>query len=252
MIGLSSGSKEALARIVEDLFDKIAMQFIGDIPQLQNKKRLIISSQPNLGLGHLFVQAMNNRNPNIVERDALKSLLTSSYGYIESLKLKTMSNITEQIDGLAREAKMQGRSIDSAAYKAILDEEFKKAKTHLNVIAEQESTKFRNLGTMMDITKVAASVGDNDPTVFFVVIKDNVTCKECLRLHTVNGGKPRLWKLSELKQSYHKRGEDAPSAFGLHPHCRCTLTYLTRGFGFNKKGLLTYIREDYDAYAESA
>lgn len=249
MFGISSSGKEALSKIVEDIFDNVALQLIGDIPKLQDKKRLIISSEPNFNLAHLFVQAMKNRTPNTVERDALKSLLTTSHGYIESLKSKTMASVTDRIDGLAREARMQKRTIRKEDVQAIIDEEFKKAKTHLTVIAEAESTKFRNFGTMMDITRVSSSVGDEDPTVFFVVVKDNVTCKECLRLHLMDDGvTPRLWKLSQLKQSYHKRGADAPSAFGLHPHCRCTLVYLTRGFSFDKYGKLTYKEEQYDAY----
>jgi LAGLIDADG-like domain len=220
MFGISSNGKEALAKIVEEIFDQIALQFIGDIPQLQNKKRLVISSQPNLGLAHLFVQAMKNRTPDTIEQDALKSLLASSYGYIDSLKSKTSSNVTERLDGLAREARLQERRLSKQEIQDVIDEELKKAKSHLLTIAEAESTKLRNLGTMMDITKVAASVGDKDPTILFVVVMDNTTCKECIRLHLMpDGVTPRLWKLSQLQQSYHKRGEDRPSAFGLHPHC---------------------------------
>lgn len=250
MIGLSSGNKEALSKIVEDIFDNIAMQLIGSIPSLKDKKRLIISSHPNLGLAHLFVQAMKNKTPNAIEQDVLKSLLASSYGYIESLKHKTMSNVTERLDGLAKEANLQSRKLDREEVQAIVSDELRKAKTHMAVIAEQESTKLRNIGTMMDITRVSSSIGDSDPTVFFVIVRDNVTCKECIRLHTIDGVKPRLWKLSELKQSYHKRGEDAPSAFGLHPHCRCTLTYLSRGFGFDKAGKLRYIKEGFDSFSD--
>jgi hypothetical protein len=102
---------------------------------------------------------------------------------------------------------------------------------------------------MMDISRVAAGIGDNDPTVFFVVVKDDKTCNECTRLHLNPDGTPRVLKFSELKQGYHKRGEDNPSAFGLHPHCRCTLTYLSKGFGF-KAGRVAYIREGHDEYAK--
>lgn len=116
----------------------------------------------------------------------------------------------------------------------------------MQAIVESESTKLRNLGTMMDISRVAADLGDDDPTVFFIMVRDGATCKECVRLHTIDGGAPRLWKFSELKQGYHKRGEDMPSAFGLHPHCRCTLTYLSKGFGFDKTGRLKYISENHD------
>lgn len=251
MIGLSSKVKEALDGVVENIFDNIALAFIGDIPKLREKKRLVISSQRNFGLAHLFIQAMGNRSPNPLEQDVLKSLLTSSYGYIESLKSRTKSNITERIDGLSREASLRGEKMKEADIQAAIAEEMSKAKSHMQAIAESESTKLRNLGTMMDITRVAGDIGDADPTVFFVVIKDKSTCKECIRLHLMpDMSTPRLWKFSELKQGYHKRGEDNASAFGLHPHCRCTLTYLSKGFGFNDEGHVSYQSEGYDAYSK--
>lgn len=250
MIGLSSHGKTAINNLVEDIFDRIALQFIGDIPHLRHAKKLVISSQSNFNLSHLFVQAMKNRVPNEIERDTLKSLLESSNGYIASLKNKTKSNVTERIDGLAREASLQKRKLSKEEVQDVIDEEFGKAKGHLEAILESESTKLRNLGTMMDISRVASSVGDDDPTVFFVVVKDNVTCKECIRLHLMaDQSTPRLYKFSELKSGYHKRGGDKPSIFGLHPHCRCTLTYLTKGFGFDKSGKLSYKEESFDAYS---
>jgi hypothetical protein len=250
MIGLSSKIKSALNLTIEDIFDNIALSFIGNIPKLREKKRLVISSQPNLGLAHLFIQAMGNRTPNPIEQDVLQSLLESSYGYIDALKNKTKSNITERIDGLSREAGLRGVGMRPEDVRAAISEELFKAKSHMQAIAESESTKIRNLGTMMDISRVASGIGDSDPTVFFVVIKDQTTCKECIRLHLMpDHSTPRLWKFSELKQGYHKRGEDMASAFGLHPHCRCTLTYLSKGFGFNENGYVTYVGENHDAYS---
>lgn len=249
MIGISSPSKEKIAKIVEDMFDNIALQFIGDIPKLRSKKSLVISYKPNLGLSHLFVQAMQNKSPNSIEQDMLKSLLESAHNYIESLKNRTMSNVTERVDGLVREAKLRKQPLDEKAMQDILAEELSKARSHMKAIAESEATKLRNLGTMVDISRVAANIGDNDPTVFFVVVKDQSTCKECVRLHLMPDQiTPRLWKFSELKQGYHKRSDNNPSAFGLHPHCRCTLTYLAKGFSFDKAGRLTYHSEDYDAF----
>jgi hypothetical protein len=250
MFGMNSSSKEQIAEVVEKMFDSIALQFIGDIPKLKNKKMLVISSKRNFGLSHLFIQAMQNKVPNAIEQDVLKSLLESAFGYIESLKNKTKSNVTERLDGLFREANLNNRETDFSSVRDVLAEELSKAKSHLRAIAESEATKLRNLGTMMDISRVAANLGDNDPTVFFVVVKDGSTCKECLRLHLMpDQVTPRLWKFSELKQGYHKRSDDNPSAFGLHPHCRCTLTYLSSGFGFNKSGLVSYQNEKYDAFA---
>jgi hypothetical protein len=251
MQGISSNGKEALGKIVEDIFDSLALKLLGDIPALKDKKRLVITAEPNVGLAHLFVQAMKNKTPNELEKDVLKSLLKSAHGYIESLKSKTMSNLTERVDGLAREAKIQKRRLDREEVQEVIDDELGKARSQMNAIVESESTKLRNLGGMMDLSRVAASLGDEDPTVFFIVIKDNVTCKECIRLHLMpDRVTPRLWKLSQLKHSYHKRSEDVPSAFGLHPHCRCTLEYLTKGFGFDKAGKLKYLEEGYDAISE--
>jgi hypothetical protein len=160
MVGLSSKVKEALNETVEGIFDNIALAFIGDIPKLRDKKRLVISSQPNFGLAHLFVQAMGNRTPNEIERDVLKSLLESSHGYIESLKNRTKSNITERLDGLSREAALRGEKMKEEDVQAAIAEEMRKAKSHMRAIAESESTKMRNLGTMMDISRVAGSIGD--------------------------------------------------------------------------------------------
>lgn len=249
MFGISSSNKEQIANVVENMFDTIALQFIGDIPKLKDKKKLVISSKRNYGLGHLFVQAMQNKSPNPIEQDVLKSLLESAYGYVESLKNRTKSNVTERIDGIVREASLNNTEPSAQAIRDVLQEELSKARSHMKAIAESEATKLRNLGTMMDISRVAANLGDHDPTVFFVVVKDGSTCKECIKLHLMPDQiTPRLWKFSELKQGYHKRGEENPSAFGLHPHCRCTLTYLSAGFGFDKQGKVSYKSEDYSAF----
>lgn len=248
MIGLSSTDKEAINALVEEMFDTIAIQLIGDIPRLKHKKLLIFNTRRNYGLANLFVEAMQNKAPNIIEADALKSLLETSYGYLDSLKAKTRSNVTDRVDSLAKEAKARGTKITGDDLSEAVAEEMSKARSHLKAITESESTKIRNVGSAMDISRVAASQGDSDPTVFFVVVKDGVTCNECKRLHLNDDGTPRVWKFSELKQGYHKRHEDVPSAFGLHPHCRCTLTYLSNGFGFDKGGRVTYVARGHSEF----
>lgn len=251
MIGISSPTKETIGKIVNDVFDNIALQLLGNLPRLRDKKLAIISMEPHFGLANLFIQAMQNKVPNSIEQDFLKGLLVSTDGYIESLKNKTRTNITERIDGIVRENRIKNVKVSESEIKAIIADEMSKAKSHMATIVEQEASKLRNLGTAMSITRMAASVGDEDPTIFFVVVKDATTCKECLRLHLMPDQiTPRLWKFSELKQGYHKRGEDSASAFGLHPHCRCTLVYLSRGFGFNELGKTAYESEGYDAYSE--
>jgi len=251
MIGLSSSGREAIAAKVEEIFDRIALQFIGDIPRLKYKKLLIINTKPNYGLANLFVEAMANKSPNIIEQDALKSLLETSYGYVDSLKAKTRSNITERVDGIVKEAKLRGDKVTADEIREVLDEEMERAKSHMKAIAESESTKVRNVGSAMDISRIAASMGDTDPTVFFVVVKDGATCNECKRLHLNPDGMPRVWKFSELKQGYHKRGEDSPSAFGLHPHCFTEDTVLHTARGMVSFGELFESQEKLEIYVDS-
>ena len=246
MLGISSSGREEINRAVEDLFDTIALQLIGDIPKLKYKKLLLISSTKNYGLPNLFVQAMANKTPNPIEQDVLKNLLDSVHGYIETLKSKTKTQIAERVDEIIRQAKLRKEKANKEDIEDVIKEEFEKAKSHLRTIVEAESTKLRNMGSLMDISRVAASQGESDPNVFFVIVRDGSTCKECLKLHLMPDQiTPRIYSFSELKQGYHKRGEENPSAFGLHPHCRCTLTYLSKGFGF-KNGMLTYVKENHN------
>lgn len=250
MIGLSSRSKEAIAKAVEDLFDKIALQLIGDIPGLRHKRSLIVSTDKNYGLSNLFVQAMANKKPNEIEQDVLKGMLQSAHGYIESLKNRTKSNISERIDALYREAKIKRQPVNSGDIQTVLDDEMAKAKSHVITITEAEATKLRNMGTMMDISRVSANLGDSDPNIFFVIVRDGDTCNECMRLHMMpDKVTPKVWKFSELKQGYHKRGEEQPSVAGEHPNCRCALTYLSRGYGF-KGGYVAFISLEHDEYTK--
>jgi len=247
MLGISSSGREQINSVVEDHFDTIALHLIGDIPHLKYKKLLLISSTKNYGLPNLFVQAMANRTPNPIEQDVLKNLLVTVHGYIEALKEKTKNKVAERVDEIVKRSKINREKARKEDIEDAVQEELNSAKAQLKAIVESESTKLRNLGSLMDISHVAASRGESDPLVFFVIVRDGKTCKECLRLHLNPDGNPRVWKLSELKQGYHKRGEDNPSAFGAHPHCRCTLTYITQGFGF-KEGKIAWIGEKHDEF----
>jgi hypothetical protein len=87
--------------------------------------------------------------------------------------------------------------------------------------------------------------------VFFIVTIDDVTGSEEFALHLLPDRKtPRLWKLSEIGHEYHKKGDNNPKLAGLHPNCRCKLTYLANGFGFDEDGKVTYKSSEYNALEE--
>jgi hypothetical protein len=84
-----------------------------------------------------------------------------------------------------------------------------------------------------------ASEAVEDPVVFWIIVRDQYCCDECRDIH-MKDGVPRVWKMSEVNSGYHKKGDDRPSVEGLHPHCRCQITTLLPGYGFNAAGFVTY------------
>ena len=219
MYGISSSGKDAISVAVERMFDSLAHKLLGNIPKLRDKPQFYGTSPENT-LAHMFIQALGGKEPNHFERDALKSILNSSYGYIESLKHKTSSGIVESVDALVKEAKTKGSYVNSAQVAEVISAEMEKARNQMKVIAEAETTKTRNVAHTMEIAGNAKNQGIEDPTVFFIVVRDGLLCSECKRLHMLPDGiTPRVWKMSELSMGYHKRGEDHPSACGEHPNC---------------------------------
>lgn len=248
MRGLSIKAVEAIEKMVGERFDSIAMQFLGIVPKITKEKRIVFSTAKN-SLTSLFLQALGTRDPNKDEEDTLKVILRIANGYVEALKERTQARIVQNINAymLDQNSKREPISVDKT--KNIFREEMDKAGKHFKLIANTESNKTTNIGTALQISKVGESNGEQDPTVFFIVTVDDVTGSEEFILHLLPDRKtPRLWKLSEIGNTYHKKGESNPKFAGLHPNCRCKLTYLAQGFGFDGDGRVTYIGPDHDEF----
>ena len=229
------------------MFDSLAYSLLGNIPKIRNKSPFFGSS-PKMSLAHIFLQAMNNKEPNHFERDVLRSILNSSYGYIEGLKNKTSSSVVEAVDAIVKEAKIKNDHVTSAQVAEAISTEMEKAKGHMKLIAEAETTKTRNMGHTMEIASKAKEQGVEDPTVFFIVVRDGLLCNECLRLHMLPDGiTPKVYKMGDLSMGYHKRGDNRPSACGEHPFCRCSISQLSPGWGF-KNGFVSFIDLEHDEY----
>lgn len=226
----------------------MSLQLLGEIPSLKNKKSIIFTSKPDLTLAHLFVRSLESDNLLPAEEEALKNLLSTAEEYISSLRSKTKAQVLERVESYVKEKNLKREKPSTVDMKNHISDVFVKAKSHMKTIAEAESTKARNMGRALQIGKVAASQGEKDPSAYFVVVRDGKTCSECIRLHLQEDGvTPRVWKLSEIKFSYHKKGENNPSIAGIHPHCRCSLVFLPKGYGF-KEGKVDWISEEHDEY----
>jgi very-short-patch-repair endonuclease len=218
--GLHTQTKEQIHRVIHDLFDKAALSLVGPIPKLHHKKITLLGFAEGLTLASLFVAAMNNKWLNHVEQDVLKGILDNTYNYINVLKNKTSTNVTNRVEALAREARLTGEKIPEAKINQIVQEELGKARSGLERIAASEATKTRNLGAVMEISRTAAISGNKDPIVGFHVINDSSTCESCVKVNLMpDGVTSRLFKMSELSAGYFKRGDKVPSILGQHPHC---------------------------------
>jgi len=249
MYGISSSGKEAIEIAISKMFDHLSYKLLGNIPKVRQKSPFY-QSLPTLSLAYIFIQALGNKEPNHYERDVLRGILSSSYGHIESLKNKTSSNVVEAVDALVKEAKARNEYVAAGVVAAIVASEMDKARHQMKTIAEAESTKTRNMGHTMEIAANAEKQGIEDPTVFFIVVRDGLLCNECKRLHMLPDGiTPRAFKMSDLSMGWHKRGDDRPSACGEHPFCRCSLSQLPPGWGF-KNGFVSFIGLGYDEYKE--
>lgn len=247
MKSLSSASRTRIFQFIDELFDNMSLQLLGEVPSLRGKKTILFSSKPDLTLGHLFLKSLGASNLSPQEQETLKSLISKSEEYIGGLRAKTKTDMLTRIESYMSEKAVKGQSVSTVDIRKEIEGVLDKAKSHFTKIAEHESTTARNLGNTMSISKVAASQGISDPNVFFSVIKDDRTCDSCTRLHLLpDGVTPRVWKLSDIGFGYGKKSDTKPT-LTRHPHCRCGLSFLAPNFGF-QNGYVSFISLGHDEY----
>lgn len=213
-------------------------------------KRLYIAYKPELTLKGIFDAAAAEEGV-VPDQDVLKTLLKISNAYIDATKERAKAKVVQSVQAFLTEASNTG--VETSVETVLggkLYEVMGEASRDLKRIFETESTVVRNTSIMDGIVKTNALAGVDDPTVFFVTVRDQHRCSECTRLHVQpDQVTPRVWKLSEVGSSYHKKGDSNPKVGGLHPHCRCVLTTLMPGYGFDAGGKVQYKSPGYDEYS---
>jgi len=233
------------------MFDNIAYDLLGYIPG--PGKRIIFSAKkPSYSLLNLFLESLGNRPPSDSERDYAKSLVQNAANYVTSLRDRTKASVSEAVESYIQDQSSKGKKASAAMINDIVMRELNKARSRLQMIAEAEGTKVRNGAVSAEIERVSKGLGIQDPSVYFVVIKDNKTCKYCLKNHFLNDRvTPKVMKLSEVKKTYlttQERKDGLCSIAGQHPHCRCSMVFLAPGFGF-ENGVMKWIGYGHDEYA---
>jgi len=240
---ISNKATTKIANIIDNLFQSMAYDFMGF-----NPKSGKISTRQN-NLISIFLSGLGE-NPGPEERDILKTSLQITNAYIEGLQARTKSRILDKVVSESVSAADSDNPIDFNKVRSIIGKELSVAGSNFKTAISSEATKIRNLSTAMKIEKMSSQRGVEDPDVFWVVTLDDKTAKEPEKtLHLIEGTTiPRVWKLSEIKHEFWKKGMNAPSIYGGHPNCRCVLTFLAPGYGFDDKGRVTYIGRKHDQY----
>lgn len=248
MKGLSLKALEAIERMIKNRFDSITLKFLGLIPEKPKGKDIVFNTSGD-SLLSLFLKTLNSKNPNELEEDTLKAMMRVANNYMDSVRDNTSAKIMSDIAAHVQNQDAKGLRPSVNQIDTIIHREMLKAGNRIKLIVNAESNKVANTGTALQISKLAAQKGQDDPTVFFVVTIDDVTGPEEFVLHLLPDRKtPRVWKLSEIGAEYHKVGDPNPKLPGLHPNCRCKLTYLADGWGFDANGKVKFIGLDHNEF----
>lgn len=243
---LSPAAVRLISKALDGLFDRIRSHVIGDKPP---GKQLYIAYRPELTLKGIFDASAEEEGTKPAD-DTFKVLKQISESYLDATREKMKSKTIKAIqDFLFDASRNKVKTNLATVLGGKLEEVGGEIQRDVRRILETESTVHRNTSIMDAITKTNALAGVEDPVVFFVVVRDQALCEECRKLHMrPDGVTPRVWRMSELGSGYHKRGDPTPKVGGLHPHCRCVLTTLLPGYGFNAAGRVTYIEPGHDEY----
>jgi hypothetical protein len=247
-IFLTRAVVKLLHAAVDKLYDRVKVRFLEKHPPVD--KRIVIGFKPRVTLPSLFRDAAREEGAKPSE-DVLQSLLRVADGFLEAQRHTTKTHVVKAVQSFLNEAQAAGVETDvETVLGGELARVFGRAADGVKRILQTEATTARNVGTLEGIVRVGAALGEEDPVVYWVVVRDQDLCQECKNLHLLPDEKtPRVWRLSEVKHGYHKKGEDQPSLSGGHVNCRCFLVSLQKGYGFDDGGGVTFVSLDHDEFA---
>lgn len=245
---LSRGATKIVHAAVDKVFDRLKGRILGpDFFTSRGDKSVYVGYKPELSIPGIYRQAAAEEATR-GDDGVLHGIVRTAENYLDAQRESTKARITQAVNAWLSESARTGKT---ASLETVLGGElagiWTKTLKEVVKVVDTEGTAARNLGTLDGVSKTAAALGEDDPSVYFVVVRDNDMCEECKKIHLMPDERtPRVWKLSEVGSGYHKRGDDRPCLTGLHPHCRCTLAHLMPGFGFGGDGRVKFIGFDHD------
>lgn len=247
---LTKAAAQTIDRAVDDAFDALKLRFLGPT----GDKRLVMGFLRERSLPGLFEDAVREEG-GVPDLGLLDHLIAVTADYIEQHRSAAKANMKRRVQETLQNVKTG--KLKPEDLRTTLDADLQQLWVSITAgvrkVVETESEHAKTLGVKDAIDQINARLGIEDPIICFIPVRDHLLCGECVRLHLFRDSAghyiPRVWKTSEVKSEFHKKGDPTPSFSKLHPHCRCELTTVLPGFGFNGSGLLTYITEGHDEWA---
>lgn len=240
---LGRGATNKINKAIDELFDNAKARLLG--PQSIQGKKIYIGYHRELSLPGIF-EAGSVEEAVKPDLEVLESLIRVAGAYVDAHRERTKARVVHEINGAMAEARHAG-GMDRGDFRDLVNtkmsEVWADVTNNIHRVVDTEIAHAKNVSVLDGIVGANLNASVGDPVVYFVVVRDNILCKECKRLHLMDDGiTPRLWYLSELGHGYHKKGDDAPKIGGLHPHCRCTIVTLLPSYGFTKDGMVKYVK----------
>jgi hypothetical protein len=236
---ISKTARKAIETAVEALFERAKARLLG--PDYKKRaawggKSLVFTH--DFTLPGLFTAASREEGVTTVNHDLLAGLVRIAESYVDAQKEKAKAQTVQAVQSFIQDAATKGVKTDvETVLGGQLADLYGKVHADVKKIVETETTVVRNMGVDDAIQRISTLAGIPDPVVFFVVVRDGQRCGECTRLHLLDDKvTPRVYLRSEVGAGYHKRGDANPKVGGLHPHCRCVMSVLNPGFGFDAGG----------------
>ena len=222
MFKVSRAIKNKISKTITSLIDSIKRKLLG---------------KGAGSLRDLYLDSAREEGSFYPDMSSLETLSDATANYLDGFKVKTINSVLNEVES--------STDLPKTVY-----ENLTKAKSHLETIVTTQTQSVKNMGALNGIFNIAILKGVDDPVIYWAGPNDNITCDVCLTLYFLPDGRPRVWKVSELKTSFfNKKHDHAPSVHSAHPNCRHTPSLVLPGYGFNpKSNILVWIKEGYSEF----
>ena len=242
---LSPAASRILDQRVDSIFDNLITRLLGHGFTGRN---LYIATHQDLSLPGIFASSVTGEGGKL-DSTLLTGIAELARDYLDKHRAQAKAQTKHVIQVLLEDlhhGRVEPDDFPNHVESTLFDV-WNKVRSGVESVVETENEHAKTLGLRDGINQINENIGVDDPVVCFIPVNDDSLCDECRVIHYLPDGlTPRVFYSSEVDAGYHKRGSGKPSWNLLHPHCRCSLSTILPGFGFNDEGRVTWIGQGHD------